>query len=282
MAEAAFCAGAALNDLDRLVRSQPLWAGAWRQRLALACAAAAVRRLGLKEDEAQLRDAWYLRAAGSDPGPAGRLYGAWRVLAARSSAIDLKTLKTTAVLLGVGWTEDLERIAMRLKTLRCAAPFAAAAIVAETVAARPDAELLAWWLGDCAIARQMRWPVVVPLLMGQFYPTSFREGRGRIKPGEEEFERAICLALVDGAPAACRLAVDMGRKAEQLHAVTPKLRAKGAGEAIRLLLDDDAVSGSLTTPHLSRFASRRLFDRLLALGAVRELTGRSTFRLYGL
>ena len=33
---------------------------------------------------------------------------------------------------------------------------------------------------------------------------------------------------------------------------------------------------------MSARARRRLFDRLVSLGAVRELTGRATSRLYGL
>ncbi|TGV63540.1 DUF1403 family protein, partial [Mesorhizobium sp. M00.F.Ca.ET.149.01.1.1] len=51
---------------------------------------------------------------------------------------------------------------------------------------------------------------------------------------------------------------------------------------IFLLLNEDAVAGSLTTKNLSRFAARRLFERLQQLEAVRELSGRPTFRLFGL
>ena len=160
---------------------------------------------------------------------------------------------------------------------------AAAAIIAEVLADAPNAELLAWWLADFAVARAMRWSHVVPLLMGQFHAETFRpNGRGRLSPGGEAFERALCLALRKSATEACRLAADIARRTERLTAVAPKLRAKGAGEAIRRLLDDDAVSGSLTTPNLSRFAARRLFERLASLDAVRELSGRPTFRLYGL
>ena len=101
-------------------------------------------------------------------------------------------------------------------------------------------------------------------------------------PGGEGFERAICLALAQAAAEACRLAADIARRAVRLAGAAPKLRAKGAEEAIQMLLDDDAVSGSLTTPNLTRWGSRRLFERLATLEAARELTGRSTFRLYGL
>ncbi|WP_245520552.1 DUF1403 family protein, partial [Mesorhizobium sp. M1C.F.Ca.ET.212.01.1.1] len=75
---------------------------------------------------------------------------------------------------------------------------------------------------------------------------------------------------------------ELSRRAEKLLAVAPKLRAKGAGDVIFLLLNEDAVAGSLTTKNLSRFAARRLFERLQQLEAVRELSGRPTFRLFGL
>ncbi|RWX58602.1 DUF1403 family protein [Mesorhizobium sp. M2A.F.Ca.ET.039.01.1.1] len=72
----------------------------------------------------------------------------------------------------------------------------------------------------------------------------------------------------------------MSRRAEKLLAVAPKLRAKGAGDVIFLLLNEDVVSGSLTTKNLSRFAARRLFERLQQLD-VRELSGRTTSRCLG-
>jgi hypothetical protein len=60
------------------------------------------------------------------------------------------------------------------------------------------------------------------------------------------------------------------------------LRAKGAGAVIETLLDEDAVRPSARRGAMSDRGLRRLFDRLVALGGVRELTGRATFRLYGL
>ena len=64
----------------------------------------------------------------------------------------------------------------------------------------------------------------------------------------------------------------------------PKLRAKSAGRVVELLLSDDAISPARAAKaaRLSDRAARRLFDRLIELGAARELSGRSNFRLYGL
>lgn len=286
-AEAAFFAGAALNSLDNLVRGNPPWAGAWRRRLALSCAAAAMSVVGRAEDEAALRDAWHLRPPGDDPGPAGTILAAWRRFAERSPSVDVETLRSVAGQLGIRWGDELATLPDRIDGLARAAtpaPFAAAAIVGEVRALRPDAELLGWWLADQALALRLRWPLPVPLLMGEAPGAAFRRpGRGgRLRSGHEGFDTAIYLAVAQAATRALRGAAEIAPRAARLQAVAPKLRAKGAGEVIALLLDEDAVQGTLTTPTLSRWGARRLFERLEALGAVRELTGRSSFKLYGL
>ncbi|MFD1984378.1 DUF1403 family protein [Mesorhizobium newzealandense] len=287
--DAAFRAGAALGVLDTLARAQPAWAGAWRQRLALSCAAASMLLAGRPEDAAALRDAWYLRQAGADPGPAGTIFGAWRQLVGQPSVVTPDRLGKILDQLGLHWdVEALAALCEHIDDLARSgrpAPFAAAAIAAHVVAMRPDAELLAWWLADLVLAQSLRWPRPLPLLMAQAFGPSFRAQAGggkRIRPAERDFERAVCVAFVHAAAEACRLADELSRRAAKLLAVAPKLRAKGAGEAIFLLLNEDAVSGSLTTKNLSRFGSRRLFERLQQLDAVRELSGRATFRLFGL
>lgn len=287
-ADAAFRAGAALASLDSLARVQPVWAGAWRQRLALKCAAASMRLAGRAEDEAGLRDAWQLCPAGADPGPAGGIYGVWRQLVLQPPGVSADRLAKVAEMLGLAWGNgalaDLHTQIEKLMLSQRPAPFAAAAIAAHVVAMSPDAELFAWWLADLVLAHGLRWPRPLPLLMAQAFGPAFRaEGGGkRIRPGEKGFERAVCVALVQAATDACRLAAELSRRAEKLLVVAPKLRAKGAGDVIFLLLNEDAVAGSLATKNLSRFAARRLFERLQQLEAVRELSGRASFRLFGL
>ncbi len=78
------------------------------------------------------------------------------------------------------------------------------------------------------------------------------------------------------------LHAELGRRATKLLATVPQLRAKGADAIAETLLAEDAVAPSGSAGAMSARARRRLFDRLVSLGAVRELTGRATSRLYGL
>jgi hypothetical protein len=285
--DAAFAAGIALKSLDDVIRADPPWLSCWRDRLALKSAGVAARMVGRAEEETAIRDAVLLTVAGDDPGPAGKLFLATRMMTRRSGPVTTSFVKEVADLFGLRWDDHLASVAdlvdIATQSGR-AAPLALADLISAITTVRPDAEVLALGLAEMVLTHKLKWPKPVPLLLPERYGPAFRTlgGRGRVRPGEPAYPKAVCLALVDGVDAALRWATEIDRRAARLLAVVPKLRTKGAEPVIRKLLSDDAVPASAPGSNLSRWAANRLFERLESLEAVRELSGRSSFRIFGL
>ena len=103
-------------------------------------------------------------------------------------------------------------------------------------------------------------------------------------PNDLAWPNAAAGAVALAAASALDLAADLSRRSNTLIAVAPKLRSKPAQKIVDLLLARDCVSPAEAARHapMTGRAARRLFDRLVVLGAAREFSGRPTFRLYGL
>jgi len=297
-ADAVFSAGAGLALLDQVLRSgpdgcEPTFANVLRQRLALKAAETCARLARRREDEGDLRDAEHLAPAGAPPSPAARPHRLFRLFAARPLRVDAETLGLAAELLELrtagptltGLAAACQEILARAGSpLLAAAGVSRAAMTVLAHAAPLEAEILALWLADLALARRLSWERPIPLLaVSTAHPALRRDGR-RPRPGDPKWENAVAHVYARAAPEAYALAADLSRRAEKLIAIAPKLRAKGADRVVALLLTEDCVSPTRVAKveRLSDRASRRLFDRLIAQGAVRELSGRPNFRLYGL
>jgi len=260
-------AGAALALLD-VARSNPsLPQAAWRARLSLTAAAHTVALSGRPEREAALRDILCLLRPGEQPGPAGDIALAWHRASARP--VSEASLQRALPILGAPQL-------MLWRKAGAGNPVAQAAYMIEAVLTdAPRDHLPALILADAALARALGWTHLIALL-GAHLPRRDLTLRG------DDLRLACYKALLRATGDALSLATDLTRRAAQLHAVAPKLRSKQADRGVDMVLSRDAIAPSALTVLMSDRAARRFCDRLVDLGALRELTGRDAFRLYGL
>ncbi|PXW67305.1 uncharacterized protein DUF1403 [Loktanella sp. PT4BL] len=265
--DVAFLSGSALSHLHLVLGRHEVPQALLRDRLALKAAEACMVFSGRPERAGELRDAVHLLRPGDLLGPAGETYQRWRRGIKRP--VSMKQLHRALP------EFEPDQIANWLDQCGVGqgAPVARAASVLETIMTDvPRAEVPALILADAALAQALGWDHLVPLL-------SLSLKRADLYKRGEELRLACHRAVIPSAIEAVRLATDLARRAAHLKADAPKLRAKGAGQAVEIFLTRDAVAASALP--LPDRAARRLCDRLVGLGAVRELTGRDTFRLYG-
>lgn len=262
---AAFRSGAALAHLAFGAAAPEVPLALWRDRLALAAAEVCAGLAGRREGVRSLRDAVHLTKAGDDPGPAGRILRHWsRAVAGPISVAHLaRALECIAP----------EQIALCLDATGPTPVDRAAQVIEAMLTDTPRVETAALILAEAVLAKSLGWGHVTPLLSLGLRPRDLRL-RG------DELRLACHRAVADGVRKAVPVAGELARAAARLREVVPKLRAKAAGRAVDLFLARDALAPQALA-FMSDRAARRLCDRLVALGALRELTGRDTFRLYG-
>ena len=275
----AFLSGAALAMLDLVLRDPggTLPSALLRDRLALDAAVTCLKLENRNENPAAIRDAVCLARAGEALGPAGDMFMVWRKLA-RINLASSGWKDRVVKLLPDQVVEEMPELGSFVGS-----PVGQAGQILEVVLRQfPRQEAAALMLADVTLARAVGWERPMPLLATHLTRKDIRT----VAVGEIEATLCGHRAMIAACDGAIRSAADLSRRAEKLRAITPKLRAKGAGEAVQVFLSRDAVmAAALINPAdgvgMTDRAARRLCDRLVELGVVSELTGRSTFRLYG-
>lgn len=264
--DVAFLSGAALAHLHVVLRHDEVPQNLLRARLALHAAEDCVARSGRFERAGELRDAVCFLRPGDQAGPAGEVCLEWHRAVERP--VSVKALHRALP------AHPAEKIAEWLD-VGFGSPVARAFAVLETVLAEmPREEATALILADAALAAALGWEYLVPLLGAGLKRRDLRQTGGDLR-------LACHRAAINSAAEAVRLVAGLTRRAARLKGIAHKLRAKGAGQAVQIFLTRDAVAPAALTSLKSDRAARRFCDRLVELGVVRELTGRDTFRLYG-
>lgn len=264
--EAAFFSGAALGHGHDLVQNTAVPHALWRARLALDAARSCVLLNGRMEGTADLRDEAALLRPGDMPGPSGEIYLQWRRAVERRVSVPNLQRALPEV------TED--HIKLWLTDGKGGPVTRAAGVIEAVLTESPRGETAALMLADAVLARTLGWDHLVPVLAQGLTARDLR------KTGKD-LQLACHHAVVRSVLDSSSLASSLARRAAHMRAIAPKLRAKAADKAVEMFLTHDAVAPTALTGLMSDRAARRLCERLVSLGAVRELTGRDTFRIYG-
>jgi len=280
--------GAQLGNLHQILAISPI-TGLLADRVALLSAAKVLARSGRPEGLAELRD---MRMMGEAAGPAAPILSAWTWLgtlpwedsastrfrprrgdnetdhddADRRHHSRLQDLIRTLGLRDAGTDEDLALALGRAAALPC--PLAAVGAALDASAGLPlPIQLLAT---DYVVGRCLGWPL--PL---------YSLGLGRLNqpdPTSQGVARTL-LAGLDEVEAILR---PLMPKADILVASSRRVRTRQAQAVVTRILAQDVVwSGSIRDVLPDR-PGRRLLQRLVELGGLRELSGRTTYRFYGL
>lgn len=282
----AFRSGAALTVLDQLV-SDPRYGVPLKllaNRLALTAATATSKLEGRLAREADIRDAFHLTLAGEARGPDGDLLAFWR----DASRFRANRIGEIAKLVGANFADEVGGwIDAGLERARIHGPLAGCMAVLHAVLEADDrAERIACLLSDVVLARVLNWKQVLPITARRLIKAALRD----LVAERQGAELAVEVRILESIEETIKLARDLARRAESLRTIAPKLRAKGSDAAVDLFLTEDAVApASMLSPRIrgtsiamTSRAARRFCDRLVELGVARELTGRPTFRLYGI
>ncbi|MEC7259195.1 DUF1403 family protein [Sedimentitalea nanhaiensis] len=279
----AFRSGAALVVLDQLINDprHGVPVKLFANRLALSAATATSKLEGRLAREADIRDAYHLTPPGEARGPDGDLLAFWR------DAVRLRADETGKIADLAGAEYAGVRLDGGLERARMHGPLdGGVAVLRDVLDADDRAERVACLLSDAVLARALNWKTVLPVTAQRLTKAVLRD----LAADGQGAELAVQVRILESIEEIVRMARELTRRAGALGAVAPKLRAKGSEAAVELFLTEDSVApSSMLSPRIrgtsipmTDRAARRFCDRLVELGVARELTGRSTFRLYGI
>lgn len=259
-----------------------------QNRLALRAAVQCLKLEGRGQTEVDIRDSYLLTAVGDAMGPAGDMLALWRAV----SAISFRHAgwqERLGALLPPDMQEHFPNWMEQAEDMPGSPVAKAASLLGNIVQMFPRQEAAALLCADTILARSLGCNAPLPLFDLLLTGKALRAAASDRVTDGEDIQIACHEAVAHASQDAVRLAHDLAHRAGRIRAISIKLRSRGSDEAVALFLSEDAVlpstmlspiiRGSSTT--MTPRSARRFCERLIELGVVKELTGRASFRLYG-